>query len=234
MKSKSLRSSRKGQAGFTLVEIAIVLVIIGLLLGGVLKGQELINNAKVKNAANDMNAVVAAYNSYIDRYKAIPGDNGPLTTLTGRAGNWATVTQAGGSDGVITATAAATFTPAATAAVEASAFWQHLRAAGYLAGSPALAGAAALPVNAFNGLTGIVVNASTAATATGMPLGLSVCMSKVPGKSAAQLDVQLDDGNPATGALRGTTAATGAHTVPGTAATVYVETSEFTICRSVS
>jgi prepilin-type N-terminal cleavage/methylation domain-containing protein len=38
------------QAGFTLVEIAIVLVIIGLLLGGVLKGQELINSAKVKNA----------------------------------------------------------------------------------------------------------------------------------------------------------------------------------------
>ena len=42
MKSMSLRGSRKGQSGFTLVEIAIVLVIIGLLLGGVLKGQELI------------------------------------------------------------------------------------------------------------------------------------------------------------------------------------------------
>ena len=40
---------RNKQSGFTLVEIAIVLVIIGLLLGGVLKGQELINSAKVKN-----------------------------------------------------------------------------------------------------------------------------------------------------------------------------------------
>jgi prepilin-type N-terminal cleavage/methylation domain-containing protein len=40
---------RSKQSGFTLVEIAIVLVIIGLLLGGVLKGQELINSAKVKN-----------------------------------------------------------------------------------------------------------------------------------------------------------------------------------------
>ncbi|WP_299068361.1 prepilin-type N-terminal cleavage/methylation domain-containing protein, partial [Accumulibacter sp.] len=40
---------KKQQSGFTLVEIAIVLVIIGLLLGGVLKGQELINSAKVKN-----------------------------------------------------------------------------------------------------------------------------------------------------------------------------------------
>ena len=44
---------KKQQAGFTLIELAIVLVIIGLLLGGVLKGQELINSAKVKNLAND-------------------------------------------------------------------------------------------------------------------------------------------------------------------------------------
>jgi len=45
MKSLSMRSSRRrAQSGFTLVEIAIVLVIIGLLLGGVLKGQELIEN----------------------------------------------------------------------------------------------------------------------------------------------------------------------------------------------
>ncbi|PPD44542.1 MAG: prepilin-type cleavage/methylation domain-containing protein, partial [Methylotenera sp.] len=39
---------KRTQAGFTLIELAIVLVIIGLLLGGVLKGQELINSAKAK------------------------------------------------------------------------------------------------------------------------------------------------------------------------------------------
>jgi prepilin-type N-terminal cleavage/methylation domain-containing protein len=44
---------KKQQTGFTLIELAIVLVIIGLLLGGVLKGQELINSAKVKNMAAD-------------------------------------------------------------------------------------------------------------------------------------------------------------------------------------
>ena len=42
------------QQGFTLIEIAIVLVIIGLLLGGVLKGQELINAARVRNIARAM------------------------------------------------------------------------------------------------------------------------------------------------------------------------------------
>ena len=49
------------QAGFTLVEIAIVLVIIGLLLGGILKGQEMITQAKIKNVIADMSGVSAAY-----------------------------------------------------------------------------------------------------------------------------------------------------------------------------
>ncbi|MBU4396477.1 MAG: prepilin-type N-terminal cleavage/methylation domain-containing protein, partial [Proteobacteria bacterium] len=61
----------RNQKGFTLVEIAIVLVIIGLLLGGVLKGQELIENSKVKNAVNDLNGITAAYYGYVDRFKSI-------------------------------------------------------------------------------------------------------------------------------------------------------------------
>ena len=65
----------KKQQGFTLVEIAIVMVIIGLLLGGVLKGQEIITNARVKNVENDFNGVTAAIYSYQDRYRAIPGDD---------------------------------------------------------------------------------------------------------------------------------------------------------------
>src|SRR3954469_17870350 len=67
--------SMKAQAGFTLVEIAIVLVIIGLLLGGILKGQEMITQAKIKNIVNDFNGITAAINSYQDRYKALPGDD---------------------------------------------------------------------------------------------------------------------------------------------------------------
>ena len=63
------------QTGFTLVEIAIVLVIIGLLLGGILKGQEMITQAKIKNVVNDFNGITAAVNSYQDRYRALPGDD---------------------------------------------------------------------------------------------------------------------------------------------------------------
>ena len=60
--------------GFTLVEIAIVLVIIGLLLGGILKGQELINNARVRSISDRSNSLKAAWYAFIDRYQALPGD----------------------------------------------------------------------------------------------------------------------------------------------------------------
>jgi prepilin-type N-terminal cleavage/methylation domain-containing protein len=63
------------KGGFTLVELAIVLVIIGIILGAVLKGQELINNAKVKKLqtqyVNGMDAFMAAY---MDRRGRLPGD----------------------------------------------------------------------------------------------------------------------------------------------------------------
>src|SRR3979411_3181646 len=68
-------NKRLTESGFTLVEIAIVLVIIGLLLGGILKGQEMITQAKIKNVINDFNGITAAMNSYQDRYRAIPGDD---------------------------------------------------------------------------------------------------------------------------------------------------------------
>jgi len=60
--------------GFTLVELAIVLVIIGIILGAVLKGQELINNAKAKRLVDDTRALVALAYTFYDRYGRFPGD----------------------------------------------------------------------------------------------------------------------------------------------------------------
>ena len=68
---KKLRSNK----GFTLVEIAIVLVIIGLILGGVLKGQEIIQNAKDKRLKSDVDGLQAAVFSYQDRHEYLPGDD---------------------------------------------------------------------------------------------------------------------------------------------------------------
>jgi len=66
---------RSRSSGFTLVEMAIVLVIVGLLLGGVLKGQEIIKNARYKSAGSQYKEVAAALTAYADRYKAVPGDD---------------------------------------------------------------------------------------------------------------------------------------------------------------
>ena len=63
------------QSGFTLVEIAIVLVVIGLL--GILKGQQLINSARVRNMADQNSGVQAAYYGFIDRFRNLPGDMTP-------------------------------------------------------------------------------------------------------------------------------------------------------------
>src|SRR5438128_11267838 len=98
------------QQGFTLVEIAIVLVIIGLLLGGILKGQEMITQAKIKNVMADFSGISAAYHGYQDRYRAIPGDDNGATRWSGAV--------AGGGNGVVAGAYNATCTGTLTATDE--------------------------------------------------------------------------------------------------------------------
>ncbi len=65
---------KKNEKGFTLVELAIVLVIIGIILGAILKGQALIRNAKAKRTFNDMKGLEAMVWTFYDRYGRFPGD----------------------------------------------------------------------------------------------------------------------------------------------------------------
>ena len=67
-------TDRSGSAGFTLVEIAIVLVVITLILAGVFKGQALIDSARVRSMATEVSGIRAAWYSFQDRYRSLPGD----------------------------------------------------------------------------------------------------------------------------------------------------------------
>lgn len=179
------------QGGFTLVEIAIVLVIIGLLLGGVLKGQELINSAKVKSLANDFRNVPLFIYGYQDKYKRLPGDDSGATTRFGAAVN----TLDGDGKGSIGGTWDST-----TLTDESVRFWQHLRLANLAAGSTdfSTAAKASLPTNAEGGKVGIQMSLPI----KGMSGTYYVCSQSIPYKLAEQLDVTLDDGNGTTGNMR--------------------------------
>ncbi len=218
--------NRARQAGFTLVEIAIVLVIIGLLLGGVLKGQELIENAKIKGVVGDMKAIQASYNGYLDRYNAIPGDE-VAATLTGRG--WAGTAVPGvAGNGLLAITVAQTFTNLG----DQSAFWRSLRASGLIAGDAAApATVAGLPTHSGGGVIGV-----TAGPAYGMA-GPLVCASQLTAKQAAGIDSLIDGAGAtnATGTLRGARAPGVAILNPAAAVpavTTYDETNplKWTVC----
>lgn len=69
-----LNQSRQGQKGFTLVELAVVMIIVGLLIGGILKGQELIANAQVSATVSQAKGIEAAASTFRDSFRAFPGD----------------------------------------------------------------------------------------------------------------------------------------------------------------
>lgn len=218
------RKSVGAQCGFTLVEIAIVLVIIGLLIGGILKGQTMIDNAKVKSLAKDFKAVATALNAYQDRFRALPGDDPGV----GVAGHLATATvSTSPGDGLIDGGTWVGQSPP-VAANESSLFWQHVRMAGLSTGSSAVGAG----TNSLGGSLGITTNLLRVDTPAGVEGTFIICSSGISGSLARQLDTILDDGVGTTGSMFAADEGGGGPVVVSTAADPYVDTSAFTVCQA--
>lgn len=206
--------TRATEGGFTLVEIAIVLVIIGLLLGGILKGQELITSARVRNLADQGAAVQAAYYGFVDRYHRIPGDM-PAAEVCGAIGN---VVPGCGGGGTVPGGGPPPSGGNANIDAgnwgEASAVWSHLAAAGFLQGRYRGNATQAnynqttpepfAPKNPWGGSlllarTGEYLDALTGT----IPPRLHLIIGRnIPVNVMRELDVKIDDSFPRSGVLR--------------------------------
>jgi len=227
----------RGENGFTLIEIAIVLVIIGLLLGGVLKGQELITSARVRNLIAQEDGVKAAFFGFQDRYRALPGDY-PGALASANIPNVA-ATLGGNGDGQILNTAGAN---------EQTIAWVHLSHAGFLTGSYDMAtatdavSASNTPINSYNAFLQIIYD-NNYSVVVGDPAASSrhnlKTGNQVPVEVMTEVDRKIDDANPGRGSFRFSTY-DGAGTAPTAASCadltngVWLTTSGQTDCGGAS
>lgn len=180
------------EKGFTLVELAIVMVIIGMMIGAVLKGQAMIDNARQKRLISDLQGITAAYYSYLDMYNAIPGDDPDANS------RWSGVANGNGNGWI----AGSVLTPNG----ESLEAWQALRNARLIAGDPAAGGSAALLRHPYGGRIGI------GQFNFGGTLGTAnrIFVDNLSGTVASLIDLRLDDGVYDSGDIRGNVAYTNA------------------------
>jgi prepilin-type N-terminal cleavage/methylation domain-containing protein len=182
----TIEKNKKNQAGFTLVEIAIVLVIIGLLVGGVLKGQAMIQNAKVKRVVKQADELRAAVMTFYDKYGIYPGDEN-LPNIPPGGGD-----AAGNANGQIDAG-------------ERFELFRDLSLAGLISGTY---NGTNTPSHAFGaGIDIQWINPPGAAT----PAAHYIRFTNLPADVCLEIDTKYDDGDWQTGSVYGSAAYT-----PGT------------------
>lgn len=180
--------------GFTLIELVIVLVIIGVLFAGIIKGNELIVSARVLDVATQQEQVRAAYLAFFDRFRALPGDyrlaTNSIPGVTGCGGN-------GNGNGRIEGLGG---NPPSAESILA---WEHLSKAGFLAGSYTCdlsETPRTTPINPFGTYLQLVWDSAYAGSGT--PRHNLKTGNLIPSNILAELDRKVDDGSATSGSFR--------------------------------
>jgi prepilin-type N-terminal cleavage/methylation domain-containing protein len=183
------------QTGFTLIEIAIVLVIIGLLLGGVLKGQELITSARVRNLISQQDGVKAAYFGFLDRFRSLPGDYSLAST---NIANVAVGANGNGNGQIQSILGGGTID-------EHIAVWDHLSHAGFINGSYTYAvlpeTPATAPANPYVRYIQLI-NDNVYGPGGGAVRHNIKTGNQIPSDILSEIDRKIDDGNPVGGVFQ--------------------------------
>jgi prepilin-type N-terminal cleavage/methylation domain-containing protein len=209
---------RCSRSGFTLVEVSIVLVVIGLLIGSVLVAVNIMQNARITSAVTTLQSIQSAVSTYNQNYGAVPGDDAQAVAHVGAAVSGGGNSLIGAAGATPTQTFDTADNAAGNGAGESRLVWSHLRGAGLIRGqvtdyTP--------PGNPFGGIFGIQ---NGAFTTNGIATGTNVvCASNVAGDAAVIIDQRLDDGVATTGNIRAGISVTGA-------AAAYVNTSTYVLC----
>ena len=186
-------------SGFTLIEVATVMMIIGLMLGGVLKAEGVTETSTVHRLENDFRNLTLYINEYQGAFHALPGDDPTIGSANSHLANAVSCSapiigkcMTGNSiiDGRWNDT---------TAASESFLVWQHLRLAGYVAGNADITSADYPAKNIAGGIIGVTNQA--ASPIAGLRGNYIICSDGIAGKFVRQIDIALDDGNTAAGSM---------------------------------
>lgn len=216
-KRMNKNTERRTESGFSLVELAIALTVIGLLLAGLTKGTELINNARADRVVTDLTEISMAMEAFKRTYGGLPGD---LRYVNDRLPNCENAPCNGNGNGDWLIGSDSPFSNVSYPATsEMRAFWVQLAKTGYLTtvntdytGTNNVPGVA-FPKTPFGGgyrvfansVTGSFPHIQTNVIRPSRETGTGTLTELFTAPIAGRIDRKIDDGNPSTGTVRGLT-----------------------------